>query len=424
MRRRISRLMSRIGRNSPARSTSALMLIGFSRVRESAGLGEPVVLLDVLARAGDGEQVEECEVVEAEHLDQAGRRALGFVEVEPAVELLLCKTRGAVDAADAVIEQSRVVAFGGEGDLVAQVGQAVVDRRGREHEHTRLDALLDDLAHQAVVASLAPDSRRLLVAEVVRLVDDDEVVVAPVDVGEVDVAGETTVAGQVGVVQDVVVEAIGRQEVAAVVGLVERPVVAQPLGDQDQHAIVAQLVVLDDGERLEGLPEADAVGDDAAAEAVELVDRSDDAVALELVELLPDNRVADAGGRLDDLFFVECILGCAEEMVEDESVRRMRRTVRRQRVETIEDALLLGGLWREARPLRFKPRAQELRFSSGLGCLDQVERISWRNTEPCCGERNRTVDDPLRFTLRVARNEGPLRDRRCCWPQVHAVSKP
>ena len=157
-------------------------------VGEAAGLGGAVVLLDVLARAGDGQQVEQREVVEAEHLDQARRRALGVVEIEPAVELLLRQPRRAVDAGDAVLEQRRVVALGGEGDLVPQVGQAVVDRRGREHQHRGLDALLDDPAHQAVVAGLAALPWRPLVAEVVRLVDDDEVVVAPVDVGEVDVA--------------------------------------------------------------------------------------------------------------------------------------------------------------------------------------------------------------------------------------------
>jgi hypothetical protein len=58
------------------------------------------------------------------------------------------------------------------------------------------------------------------------------------------------------------------------------------------------------GQRLEGFAEADAVGNDAAAEALQLVDGADDAVALELVELLPDHRVANAGGGLDDALFV------------------------------------------------------------------------------------------------------------------------
>ena len=146
------------------------------------------------------------------------------------------------------------------------------------------------------------------------LVDDHEVVVAPVDVSEVDVAGSAAVAGEVGVVENVVVEAVGGEEVAAVVGLVERPVVAEPLGHQHQHAVVAQLVVFDDGQGLEGLAEADAVGDDAAAQALQLVDGADDAVPLELVELLPDGGVADAGGGLDDALFVQFVPACLEEL--------------------------------------------------------------------------------------------------------------
>ena len=131
--------MSRIERNSPARSTSALMLIGFSRSGKRPVSARAVVLLDVLARPGDGQQIEQREVVEPEHLDQPRRRALGVIEIEPAIELLLREPRGAVDAGDTVLEKRRVVAFGRERDLVAQVGHPVVDRRGREHQHARLE---------------------------------------------------------------------------------------------------------------------------------------------------------------------------------------------------------------------------------------------------------------------------------------------
>ena len=148
-------MISRIERNSPATVHVGLDVDRLQAVREAAGFGDAVVLLDMLARAGDGEQIEQGEVVEAEHLDQPRRGAFGLVEIEPAVELLLRQARGAVDAADAMIQQGRVVTLGGKGDLVAQVGQAVVDRRGREHQHAGLDAFLDDLAHQAVVAGLA-----------------------------------------------------------------------------------------------------------------------------------------------------------------------------------------------------------------------------------------------------------------------------
>ena len=47
----------------------------------------------------------------------------------------------------------------------------------------------------------------------------------------------------------------------------------------------------------------------------ELVDRADHAVALELVELLPDHRVADAGRRLDDALFVQLVAAVTKEVV-------------------------------------------------------------------------------------------------------------
>ena len=216
-----------------------------------------------------------------------------------------------------------VVPLGDEGDLVLEVGEPVVDRRGREHEDAGLDAFLDDAPHQPVIAGLAVVVGRL-VAEVVGLVDDDEVVVAPVDMSEVDVAGHAAVAGQVGVVEHVVIEAVGGEKVAAVVRLVECPVVAQSLGHQHQHAVVAKFVVFDDGERLERFAEADAVGDDAAAQPFQFVDRPDDAVPLKLVELLPDRGVADAGGGFDDALFVQFVAQVFERLEERQVVDERR----------------------------------------------------------------------------------------------------
>ena len=60
---------------------------------------------------------------------------------------------------------------------------------------------------------------------------------------------------------------------------------------------------------------------------LELVDRADDAVALELEELLPDGRVADAGGGLDDRVFVQLFAEVLEEVEEDQVVDERRRFV-------------------------------------------------------------------------------------------------
>ena len=111
--------------------------------------------------------------------------------------------------ADGVLE-SGVVAFGEEVNLVAQVAQVVVDRRGGEQENFGLDAALDDVVHEPLVAAFADEVAVLValagrvVAEVVRLVNDDEIEVAPVERGKIDVAGLAAVAAQVGVGEDIV----------------------------------------------------------------------------------------------------------------------------------------------------------------------------------------------------------------------------
>ena len=170
-------------------------------------------------------------------------------------------------------------------------------------------------------------------------------------------AGSAAVAGEVGVVENVVIEAVGGEEVAAVVGLVECPVVAQALGHQHQHAVVPKLVIFDNGESLEGFAEADAVGNDAAAQPLQLVDGPDDAVPLELEELLPDSGVADAGGGFDDTLFVQFVTEVFENVEEGQVVDERRGFRIGEFLKTREecDLLLIGGGNRI--PKARKPRA-------------------------------------------------------------------
>src|ERR1017187_4831045 len=104
---------------------------------------------------------------------------------------------------------------------------------------------------------------RGLVAKIVGFVNDNQVVVAPIDVGKINVAGHTAIAGKVGVVQNIIMETVRRKDVPLIVRFVERPVVAQSFWNQHQHAVVPQFVVFDDGESLESFAEANTVGNDA-----------------------------------------------------------------------------------------------------------------------------------------------------------------
>ena len=87
-----------------------------------------------------------------------------------------------------MLEERRILSLGGKDDLVPKVGHAIVDRRSGQHQHTCFHAFADHFAHQPVVARLAADPWRLLVAKIMRLIDDHEVVVAPINVCKIHIA--------------------------------------------------------------------------------------------------------------------------------------------------------------------------------------------------------------------------------------------
>ena len=179
-----------------------------------------------------------------------------------------------------------------------------------------------------------------VVPEVVRLVDDDEVVVAPVQGREIDVAGVTGLAAEVGVGNDIVAEAVGDEGIEEAVGLVNGPVVAELLRAENEDALVLQLEVFHDGERLVGFPQANAVRDDAAVVAEDFVDGAFGPVLLELEQRFPDFGLEQAG-----LAQVRVgLAGVAEELLEEVEERlvvdELRGVVLVELLEVVEDVLL------------------------------------------------------------------------------------
>ena len=242
--------------------------------------------------------------------------------------------------------------------------------------------------------------------------------------GQVDVTGQTTVARQVGVIEDVVIETVRRQDIALVVRFVQRPVVAQAFGAQHQYAVIAQLAVLDDGQGLEGLAQAHTVGNDAAAEAFQLVDGSHHAVTLELVQLLPDHCVADARGGFDDALFVHTFAVGGKEMLEHERVDAGGVPVCAQLLDRCDQGSLGLRLVFEGSPLHVEPLAQHLGFCRALRCLNQAQRVAGRNAKAFCAEGERAQHCLLCSTLVIAQDHGALGNGTRCIPNLSLGIKP
>ena len=79
-------------------------------------------------------------------------------------------------------------------------------------------------------------------------------------------------------------------------------------------------MIFDDGKSLKGFSKSNAVGNNAATKAIELVYRTNNTITLKAVKLLPDHGVADTCSRLDDTLFIKIFVTIAENIIEDKRV--------------------------------------------------------------------------------------------------------
>lgn len=127
--------------------------------------------------------------------------------------------------------------------------------------------------------------------------------------------------------KDVVIETVLGEDVGLEVSVVVEPVVGQLLGTQHQNGLVPQLVVLDHSQCSEGLAQAHAVGQDAAAVGFQLVDDACGRVSLVVEELLPDQRVLVAGAVVGEHVLVDLIQELVEDVVEHQEVDALGRVL-------------------------------------------------------------------------------------------------
>jgi len=214
--------------------------------------------------AGDGDRIQKLEEVEIKRRENSRWGPLLGREVRPCVEGRLRPAEDQIDVPLGLELRFEIfrLAFVSKSELVLQVIEAIVDRGCREHQHFRAHALAHDPVHRTLIPRL-PIFECVIVAKVVRLVDDDQIVVAPVDLTQPHAERFTTITKQIGVAKDVVAEAVPYQRVVLQVSFVCRPIVGELLRAKDQYGSIAQFVVLDDREGCERLSESDAVGQDA-----------------------------------------------------------------------------------------------------------------------------------------------------------------
>ncbi len=106
-----------------------------------------VVGLDVAPRAGDGDAVEQLKEIEVQGGEDSRSGAVGRRQFGPCVERGLGAAENLVDVFADLELRAETLGFAliGEGQLVFEIGEAVVHRSRGEHEDFGLHALAHDL---------------------------------------------------------------------------------------------------------------------------------------------------------------------------------------------------------------------------------------------------------------------------------------
>ena len=147
-----------------------------------------------------------------------------------------------------------------------------------------------------------------------RFIDYDQVVVPPVDEGEIQTVRLAFAARKIRVVENVIAKTVARQDVRRVVAFPGRPVVVQLLRAQHEHALVAAFVVFDNRKRSKGFTQTHAVGKNTPVVLLELLNEGKRRVLLEVVELLPDETLAKARTLVGKNVFGEIFQKAAKDV--------------------------------------------------------------------------------------------------------------
>ena len=143
--------------------------------------------------------VQHLEKVKVKITEKIVRCPLLHTELAPRIERLLRLPENLVNGffrVELAVDLCRIALIG-QGKLIAQIIKAVIDRRGREHQHFCLDPGPDNLVQklQITVLFLILAGDFAAIAEVMALVDHDQVIVAPIQTIQIKAVGGAACSG-------------------------------------------------------------------------------------------------------------------------------------------------------------------------------------------------------------------------------------
>ena len=222
------------------------------------------------AAAGNSHAIQHLEEIKIEGFEQSVRGAFLSRQLAPCIECTLGAAENFIDGVRGIqlFIDLRSIAFISKSQLITQIIETVINGRRRKHQHLGAHAGTNNTVQQAKISVFMFVFARnfTTVAEVVRFVDNNKIIVAPIQPGKVNMTGHAALSGQVGMIKDIITKPILCNRIIDVVALIGRPVFREFLRTKNQNGFIAILVVFNYSKCSEGLTQADAVSKDATVE--------------------------------------------------------------------------------------------------------------------------------------------------------------
>ena len=281
----------------------------------------------MLAAARDGNAVQNNGKIDVELIQQIFRLALFGRLFAPCVEhpLRVAENRLHISAEFKFFAHFGIVAAISEQELVFQVVVAVIDGRCRKHQNFCFDAVLHDALHQKVVTGIAVAPHRVVVAEIVAFVDDDQIVIAPIYRGKIHIAASARRPAEIGMEENVKTDTVFIKNVRRLIALILCPILLQPFRTQNKNRLIAKRIILHHRKRRKCFTEPHAVRQNATVVAFQLIDNAHRTVFLEIVQFIPDDAVFETRRLVGHIIFVEVVQKLTENVIQNDKVNKFGR---------------------------------------------------------------------------------------------------
>ena len=212
--------------------------------------------------------------------------------------------------------------------LIAKVIETVINRRCRKHQHLSFHARFNHPVHKSHISVFfftATAVCTVAVTEIMALVNNDQIIVSPVNtIYRKPYYSITAVTREVCVIQNIVAQTILYKRVIDQISSVCHPVFGQLLRTKHKDIFVSAFIVFDHCEGSESLTKSDAVSQDAAVILFQLIDNGKCSILLKIEQLIPYHAILKASGFIRQNILRDIFQKLIEDVVERHKIDEFR----------------------------------------------------------------------------------------------------